>query len=146
MGKCNTNSYNQITNSPEKTIIRILDNQPRLAHTNPIYSKLKVLKVKDIARQQAIVVLYNVITQHAPPNISELFKPIQLSQRSGRVARHFKEFFSRKIYGTRTIAWLGPRLWNSIIAPRFPHLHTVLQSSKSQIKEIAKSHLLSEYQ
>ena len=130
----------------QKKMIRILDNQPRLAHTNPIHSKLKILKVKDIARQQAIVVLYNVITQHAPPNISELFKPIQLSQRSGRVARHFKEIFSRKIYGTRTIAWLGPRLWNSIIAPRFPHLHTVLQSSKSQIKEIAKSHLLSEYQ
>ena len=130
----------------QKKIMRILDNQPRLAHTNPIYLKLKILKVKDIAKQQAIAVLYNVATRNAPPVIAELFEPIQFSQRTSRTTRHFEEIFTRKSYRTRTIAWVGPRLWNSIISPRFPHINTLFQSSKKQIKEVAKSHLLRDYQ
>ena len=130
----------------QKKIIRILDNQPRLAHTNPIYSKLKILKLEDIARQQIIAVLYNVATLDAPAVITNLFKPIQNRQRTSRTTQHFEEIFTRKTYRTRTIAWTGPRLWNSIIAPSFPHVNTLRQSSKKYIKDIAKNHFLSGYQ
>lgn len=129
----------------QKKIIRIIDNQPRLAHSNPIYIKLKILKVKDIARHQAIVVLYNVATGNAPPAIASLFEFTQTNQRASRVSRHFEEIFTRKVYRTRTIAWIGPRLWNSIVAPRFPRINSI-PYTKKQIKEIAKNHMICEYE
>ena len=131
---------------PQKKIVRILDNQPRLAHTDPIYLKLKILKVKDIAKQQAIMVLYNVATQNAPTSIAALFVHIQPDQRPFRAVKHFQEIFTSKLYRTRTISWVGPRLWNSLVAPRFPNINAISQSSKKHIKEIIRNQLIESYQ
>lgn len=129
----------------QKKIVRIIDNQPRLAHTNPIYLKLKILKVKDIARHQTVVVLHNVITGNAPPVIASLFEFTQINHRALRVARHFEEIFTRKLYRTRTISWIGPRLWNSIVATRFPHINSIPRTKK-QIKEMVKNHMICDYE
>ena len=122
----------------QKKIIRIIDGQPRLAHTNPIFQKLNILKVKDIAKQQAIVVLYNVVTQNAPSPISSLFESTQPHVRSTRVTKHFEETFTRKLYRIRTILWQGPRLWNTIITPIFPDRRLLSQVSRKQVKDITK--------
>ena len=130
----------------QKKIIRILDDQPRLTHTDPIFLKLKILKVKDIARQQSMVVLFNVATQTAPEALSTLFELKRHTQRTPRVTKHFEEIFTRKLYKTRTISWVGPRLWNSIVASRLPDINMIYQLSKKQIKELTRACMLDEYQ
>ena len=61
-----------------------------------------------------------------------------------RAAKNFDEPFTAKLYRTRTISWLGPRLWNSIISPKFPHIAAV-PASKHIIKKITKTHFLEAY-
>ena len=128
----------------QKKIVRIVDNQPKLAHTSPIFAKLEILKLEDLVKQQAIVVMHNIITQRAPTPILSLFEVAQESNRASRGARHFSELFTSKLYCTRTIVWIGPRLWNALIAPRFPQVST-LPTAKSKIKALVKQLMIQEY-
>ena len=129
----------------QKRAARFVDNQPRLAHSSPIFVKYKMLKLGDIARQQIIVVMHNVITHNYPSSIISLFEIAQPNPRETRAVRHFTEIFSRKSYRTRTIAWLGPRLWNTMLAPNFPHI-TSVPASKRLIKQITKQLIIREYE
>ena len=128
----------------QKRIIRILDDQPRLAHTGPIFAKLKLLKLMDIAKLQTVTVMHNIICQSMPSTIMSLFQPIQNNPRESRLVRHFLEPFTTKSYRTRTFAWIGPRIWNAMIAPQFPLIRTH-HISKRQIKQVAKQLIIVEY-
>ena len=128
----------------QKRIIRIIDDQPRLAHTSPIFAKLKLLKLMDISKLQTITVMYNIICQSMPSTIVSLFQPIQNNPRETRLVRHFLETFTTKSYRTRTIAWVGPRIWNAMIAPKFPLIRTE-PISKGQMKEVTKQLIMAEY-
>lgn len=128
----------------QKKAIRVIDRQHRLAHTNPIFVKLKLLKIKDIAVQQCIVLLHNVIFKNVPTEICSLFNTVEHNPVGTRIIRHFEEPFTARLYGTRVVSWLGPRLWNRFIAPKFSEIDAV-PNSKQIIKKIAKSELLSTY-
>lgn len=128
----------------QKKAIRVIDRQHRLAHTNPIFVKLKLLKIKDIAVQQCIVLLHNVIFKNVPTEICSLFNTVEHNPVGTRIIRHFQEPFTARLYGTRVVSWLGPRLWNRFIAPKFSEIDAV-PNSKQIIKKIAKSELLSTY-
>jgi len=128
----------------QKKAMRIIDNQSRIAHSNPIFVKLKLLKLKDIAKQQSIILMHSVITQQAPTLIRSIFNLSPANHRESRVIRHFNEMFTRKLYRIHTIAWLGPRLWNSLISPIFPQLSSI-PITKHRIKEITKCQILQEY-
>ena len=54
-------------------ISRIIDDQPKLYHTGPMFAKLKLLKLEDIAKHQTIAVVHNVINLTAPSSLSSLF-------------------------------------------------------------------------
>ena len=129
----------------QKKAVRFIDNQPRLAHSTPIFAKYKIIKVSDIARQQIIVVMYNVINQNTPSSISSLFTLAQPNQRETRSVKHFTEIFTRKSYRTTTIAWLGPRLWNTMISPSFPDVHS-LPATKSIIKQVTRQLIIQGYE
>ena len=92
-----------------------------------------------------LLVMHNVITENAPSAITSLFKLEECTGRPSRIPRHFYEPFTTKMYCTSAITWIGPRLWNTIIAPRFPQLNSV-PSSKRQIKELIKIHMTNDYQ
>ena len=128
----------------QKKIVRIIADQPRLAHTGPIFAKLNILKLEDIAKHQIISIMHNVISQNAPSTISSLFFPAPPAIRETRVLKHFSELFTRKQYRTNTISWIGPRIWNSMIAPLLPHIRTE-PVSKKVIKHTAKYLILAEY-
>ena len=98
----------------QKRAIRIVDNAERLAHTDPIFRKLKLLKAHQIAKQQMILLIQKTIFFNIRPAIK-----------------------------TRTIAWMGPRLWNTVICPKFQTIEDVPRS-KEQMKKITKQHFLSE--
>ena len=79
-----------------------------------------------------------------PASICSLFNAVENNPVGTRTIKHFQEPFTARLYGTRTVSWLGPRLWNQIIAPEFSEIDAV-PGSKQIIKKIAKDKLLSSY-
>lgn len=128
----------------QKKAVRIIEGQPRLAHSDPLFSKLNLLKIEDIAKQQAIVIMHNVVNQRTSNEICSLFDLAPHNERNSRNIKHFTEMFASKLYRTRTLAWLGPRLWNTIITPFYPDLQTV-PISKQSIKKLTKNKLTERY-
>ena len=126
----------------QKRVVRIIDGQARLAHTAPIFKKYNILRLTDIGKQQALLLIYRKVNETLPTAIDRLFtllEPIRVS----RSVHHFDEIFTEKLYRTHTIRWAGPRLWNSIISPIFPNIHTI--PSKKQLKSVIKSSFIDSY-
>ena len=128
----------------QKKVVRVIDGQHRLAHTNSIFVKLKLLKIRDIAVQQSIIFMHNVMLENMPAPICSLFNLVEHDYMATRNIKHFQEPYTARLYGTRTLSWLGPRLWNQFIVPKFPEIAAV-PNSKQVIKQIAKDKLLSAY-
>ena len=53
--------------------VRIIDKAEYLAHVNPIFKKLHLLKLSDICQQQIMVFFYKSIHNLLPTNFSKLF-------------------------------------------------------------------------
>ena len=117
-------------------MVRVVDGQPRLAHTAPIFKKLYLLRLKDIGHRQIILILHRKLKGNLPTAIDELFDLAKPS-RNNRFIKHVNELFSYRVYKEHTISWAGSRPWNIIMAPLFPSMSTV-QSSKHIIKKSLK--------
>ena len=129
----------------QKRAVRIIDSQHRLAHTDPIFCSLGVLKVKDIAKQQLLSVMLRKFIGTLPPELDKLFTLIPSSPNIiTRSRRHFEETFSEKLYRTRVASWVGPRIWNDLISPHFA-LEDLETLSKGHIKKHTKEKFLNLY-
>ena len=128
----------------QKRMVRIIDGQHRLAHSDPIFKGNNILKVKDIARHQLITVMHKKFTETLPNEIESLFTLTIAPNIMTRSRRHFTETFTEKLYGTRVVSWIGPRLWNSVIAPHFS-ITDIRTSSKYWIKKYIKKCFIESY-
>ena len=128
----------------QKRAVRIIDNQSRLAHTDPIFQHLKLLKVKDIAKQQLLILMHRKIVSQIPSQLDSIFVPIGSISIITRNKQHFLEPFTEKLYRTRVASWIGPRLWNVVISSQLT-LVEVRALSKAEIKRISKEYFISEY-
>lgn len=45
----------------QKRIVRLIDNQDRLAHTDPIFTKYKILKIEQIIHLQKLVFMFKYL-------------------------------------------------------------------------------------
>ena len=57
----------------QKRAIRIITHQHRLAHTEEIFKSLKLLKVHNIAKQQAIILMHRKLSLSLPSSVGGLF-------------------------------------------------------------------------
>ena len=128
----------------QKKVVRIIDNQPRYAHAAPIFKDLKILKVSDIAKLQITTIMHKTFRNELPNDINALFTLATAPSILTRNRRHFSEPFSTKLYRTRLPTWVGPRLWNSLVASDF-NLVEVRATSKSVLKKIMKGKLILSY-
>ena len=122
----------------QKRIIRIIDDKHRLAHADPIFRSLNMLKVIDIAKQQLISVMHRKIIGTLPSELNNLFSLSNIPSIT-RHKSHFNETFSRKLYRTRVASWTGPRLWNSCIAPHFSIADLKITSKRMYQKACQKA-------
>ena len=128
----------------QKKVVRIIDNQSRYAHTAPIFKDLKILKVTDLAKLQLVTIMQKRIKNDLPPDIFALFNVSAIPLISTRSRKHFTETFSTKLYRTRVSTWIGPRLWNSFIAPNF-NLEEMRTTTKPALKKLMKEKLFLSY-
>ena len=127
----------------QKRVIRLIDGSERLAHTAPIFKKLKILRLTDIGKQQSLLLLHRKLNGTLPSALDSFFTLTE-PDRVTRSVHHFNEMFTEKLFRTHTIRWAGPRLWNQIISPMFPNIQTI-PSSKRQLKNIIRGSLLDSY-
>lgn len=128
----------------QKKAVRIIENQHRLAHTDPIFDRLRILKVQDIAKQQAILLMHRKLCVGTPELFDGLFVPLNQDALRNRRRQHFLEPFTKKHYRTRICTWIGPRIWNSIIASEYS-ISDVLEITKFNLKKITKQYFLLKY-
>ena len=137
-------SYLNKIETLQKRVIRIIDQQHRLAHSDPIFKSPYTLKAKDIAKQQLITVMHKKRTGDLPKELDELFTLSNTPTITTRTKQHFNETFIGKLYGTKIATWVGPRIWNTIIAPHIA-LTDIRTLTKQSIKKHTKNSFLQEY-
>ena len=125
----------------QKRAVRIIANQHRLAHTEQIFKNLHLLKVHDIAKQQVLLLMHRKVTSILPPQLDRLFDYSDQNYARTRRRQHFIEPFTNKLYCTQTATWIGPRLWNKILASQF-NIQSIITMSKSELKRLTKTHFL----
>ena len=113
-------------------------------HSNPIFSKLGLLKVGDIFQLQLLSFMYDCYHGLAPSYFSSYFTPVvDMHHFDTHAASRCDLFLSIKntfIYGMRSIQYSGARLWNTL-----PALIRDLQSAsvfRSQVKALLLSHYM----
>ena len=98
-----------------KKIVRLIAGQHFLAHTNPLFIRLKILKVDDLHKYKLALYMYC----HTNNCARQL--------RMGYGTRHFQSFvpeFQRLAGTQRSLSYARPKVWNSLPAsirniPRF---------------------------
>ena len=103
----------------QKRVLRIVDEQPRLAHSAPIFKKLGLLRLRDIGKHQMVLLMHRKLKMNLPSLVDKLFVLAHPS-RVSRAKVHFEQPFAGRVHKTQTISWAGPRLWNKVMGPIFP--------------------------
>ena len=138
------NTYNYTINplfALQKKAIRIITFSNNNKHTNPIYTKLKTLKLYDVIYFHNALFMYDYHSANLPSISDSSF--IKVSQRHNYNTRlALKSSFSlpqiRTNYGKLNIRFTGPKVWNSV-----DEKTKIL--SKSMFKKELKNCLLESY-
>ena len=127
----------------QKRAVRIIAKEHRLANTEPLFKELKILTVDAIAKQQLILFMHKKLVTQLPDELDRLFSISRINPGNvtTRNRQQFLEPFTEKLYRTRISKWIGPRIWNMIIAPNYA-LSTVSELSKSNLKKICYQYFL----
>ena len=124
----------------QKRAIRIISHASFLAHTQPLFSSLKILRLNDMYKYQAAIFMYLCTKQLLPQSLLELFSfNNQVHNYNTRSASNFHIPLSRTSFYQRSIIYNGPILWNS--------LPCAIRNTKSlnTFKRSYKKNLLGDY-
>ena len=87
------------------------------AHSNPIFSKLKMIKFPDLVYFQNVVFMYNFYSGNLPVIFNNFFLPVnQRHNYSTRLSARSSYSIPkiRTNYGKFNIRYIGAKVWNSI--------------------------------
>jgi hypothetical protein len=126
----------------QKRAIRIVSKKPYLHPTHELFIEHKMLKIKEIVKEQSIFILLRFINDTLPRPISQLLKYSNISRT--RQVNHFAAPRALTNYKLFAFSCSAPRVWNTIVAPMFPNLVDVPRNKQTLKKHIRK-HLLDAY-
>ena len=124
----------------QKKAVRIITESHYLAHTDPLFSKLKLLKLDDLYKHQLGIYMYKSTKGLLPDSMSSMVIPIHnvhdhnLRNQNGYYIHHVRTN-CRKF----TIHYTGPKFWNTL--PQ--QLREAV--SENQFKRKLKDFLVSKY-
>ena len=113
------NTYNIYLNKLivlQKKIIRAITGTMFNAHTQPLFKSLNILKLTDIYKLQVAKYVHSYVTNSLPFSLMDIFTPLNYCGNNTRQseARKLRLPKTRTIIATRSIANMGPKIWNSI--------------------------------
>ena len=125
----------------QKKAIRIITNSHYIAHTDPLFSKLKQLKLDDIYKHQLGIFMYKAANNKLPDSMSSMLTRIQNIHKHN--LRNQNSYYIQNIRTNSrkcTINYSGPVFWNALPS-KLKQLVSINQF-KNKLKEL----LLSKYQ
>ena len=140
----NYNSQLQKLVTLQKRAIRLIDYVYPPHSSEPIFKQYSILKLADMAQSQMLLVMHKFITKRLPVVFDSLYEINITDLFQSRHATHIKQPFSNRNYRLFTTTCRGPKLWNSIIAPKYPCLDDI-PTSKSVIKKVIHEHFVQSY-
>ena len=115
--------------------IRIITFSKRDEHSNPIYAKLKLLKIKDLVHFHNALFMFHYYHNQLPNAYINFFQSVSsVHQYKTRLASKASYYTApiRTNYGKFSIKFMGPTVWNQIDGKL---KNSSLKSFKQKIKE-----------
>ena len=125
----------------QKKAIRIITNSHYIAHTDPLFSKLKLLKLDDLYKHHLGIFMYKAANNKLPDSMSSMLTRIQNIHKHN--LRNQNSYYIQNIRTNSrkcTINYSGPVFWNALPS-KLKQLVSINQF-KNKLKEL----LLSKYQ
>ena len=127
----------------QKRYMRITEGIFPPQSATPIFKKHNILKVKEIAHLQMLLIMHKYLFDELPPAIRRLLQLSPEPSHPTRQVNHFLNKFSTKNYRLFTFAYLGPKLWNNMIPKNF--FLNDIPCSKLAFKKYLKSIFVDSY-
>ena len=127
----------------QKRAVRLIEHVFPPQSSEPIFKHYNLLKIRDIAKTQTLLVMHKYIKKQLPKIFNTLYHHNDDTSQT-RQTRHLKQPFSNRNYRLFTSALLGPKLWNEVMVPQFLSLNDI-PDSKETIKKIIKKHYVDIY-
>ena len=100
----------------QKKIIRIITFSDYYAHTNPLFTKLKLMKLREIYSYFMCIFFYKYINSQLPNNIFDAFFTLTTSIHDYKTRHHSN--LRPALHNTKASSFCirvqGPKIWNSI--------------------------------
>ena len=128
----------------QKRAVRLIEHVYPPQSSEPIFSKYNILKLDDLVKSQMLLIMHKFINKQLPKAFDNMFEMSVSGSHDTRIVKHLKQPFTNRNYGLFTISCLGPKLWNTIIAPQYPCLEDI-PISKYSIKKVIRRHFLQLY-
>ena len=124
----------------QKKAVRICTRSGFRDHTEPLFARLKCLKVDDINLMQTALFMFRFNTNLLPMPLSHMFQPNSaVHSYSTRQALDIHLQNPRTALAHKSIRHRGPDVWNSL--PQNVRCKQKLVSFKGAIKHILLSHM-----
>ena len=126
----------------QKRALRIIDKKPYLYPSNDLFIKYKMLKFKDMVKEQSIMIVLAFIKNELPRPMAEMFKREPAT--NTRHPKHFAIPFASRNYRLFALSCSAPRIWNEVIAPEFKSIEST-PKNKITLKKHVRKYFVEEY-
>ena len=119
----------------QKRAIRIITKSQYTSHTDPLFSKLKLLKLSDIYKHQLGIFMYTSVNDQLPDNLTSMLKLTENIHNHN--LRNFNGFYIQNIRTNNrkfTIYYSGPVFWNTL--PQHIRKLRTIKQFKGKLKEL----------
>ena len=128
----NNNTYSAVI--LQKRAIRIVTKSDNLAHTEPLYKMLRILKISDLFKFHVLVYMLKTVKCNYDNLLALLQFQAQIHNHNTRNASLFRLPNFKKSTSRFSLQYRGPELWNNL--PCSLRKMTNINKFKSQIKDI----------
>ena len=114
----------------QKRAIRV-SNSSYLAHTDPLFTKYRSLKLNDIYSFPLGTVMFQLAHNCLPSCLASMFTLNQsIHTHCTRQASHYHTLFTRTLLSHNSIKYQGPKLWNNSINTKVLNSGTIVLNTK----------------
>lgn len=98
----------------QKRALRLIANVPRLFHTNSLFKKHNLLKLKELIQYKTGILMYHAYHGNIPPNLRHIFTIGTTVHYVTRQKNKFKIQFRKTNIKALCVSSIGCKLWNAL--------------------------------
>ena len=128
----------------QKQCIHIITYSEFTEHTGPLFSELKLLKVKDIFSLTKLFLIFDFINENIPEELKTIFvinRSIHSYQTCSSLAFHIPKA-KTSIFGLNTLRYDDANLWNKFLFTLRVLLYKKPNLTKAKLKKLLQMYFL----